>query len=95
MEEDNTFEGGVSQLEGADTGTDIVSNNSTGTQTIVPATVCGGDTWTQPDTTSRDNLTVVPSVSRPLTSTPGKNFLFHPNNECTQRLRPLIDKTQQ
>ena len=30
------------------------------------------------------NFSVVPSVSRPVTSTPGKNFLFHPNNECTQ-----------
>ena len=46
VEEDNTFEGGVSLLEGVDTETDIVSNNSTGTQTIVPVTVCGGDTRT-------------------------------------------------
>ena len=76
MEEDNTFEGGVLLLEGVDTGTDIASNNPTDTQTIVPVTVCGGDTRTQPDTTS--------SVCEQTCHEYTKNFLFHPNNECTQ-----------
>ena len=94
----DTFETDVFSLVGTDTDTSTVPDRLTDTLTIIPAAVSDRYTVTGPDTVSRDNLTTVPSVSRPVTHTPDKNTHSHPGNvDAQEHPEPVLagrkDKT--